>query len=114
MVWEKESKGLDRILLRAYLAPLGPAAFVCAVKTLHGLDGQQHWYHTLVCTQAAVPIGQKKEQETNEQLSPKVMDQNVYGRMYTVEFVLVNCARMMEDLHNFLSRRGLNSRPVAL
>lgn len=35
------------------------------------------------------PISQKREQETNEYLSPQMMDQKVYGRMHTVEFLLV-------------------------
>ena len=55
------------------------------------------------------PISQKREQETNEYLSPKMMDQKVYGRMHTVEFLLVSRARMMEGLHDFHSRRGMTS-----
>lgn len=47
-------------------------------------------------------VGQNKEQETNGRLLLKVMDQKVYRKMHAVKFFLVNDARMMEGLRDFI------------
>lgn len=79
-------------------ALLDPAVLVYAVKILLRID------RGIICTTSfCVPkmlcfVGQKKEQEINGHLLPKVMNQKVCRRMHTVWLVLVNHARLMEGL----------------